>query len=156
MTHRLLAPAAAAILAGTTPALAQPPPPARPTPAVPPKAPEAVVTLENGGEIRIELFPADAPRHVDNFVKLASRGFYDGQRFHRVVPNFVVQSGGPKGSATRRAREDVPTGGPGQKHAPGTGARARGPGPDSAGRRPYPYSGATPHPGGHSPALRHA
>src|SRR3989441_5685617 len=96
MIHRLLTVAVAAILAGTTPALAQPPPPARPMPAVPKKAPEAVVTLENGGEIRIELFPVDAPRHVDNFVKLASRGFYDGQRFHRVVPNFVVQIGDPK------------------------------------------------------------
>src|SRR2546425_10325166 len=121
MTHRLLTLAAAAILAGTTPALAQPPPPARPTPAVPTKAPEAVVTLENGGEIRIELFPADAPRHVDNFVKLASRGFYDGQRFHRVVPNFVVQSGGPKGSTTPRDQPDMATGGPGHKNARGVG-----------------------------------
>src|SRR5438132_14355627 len=96
MIHRLLTLAAAAILAATTPALAQAPTGARPTPAAPAKAPEAVVTLENGGEIRIELFPADAPRHVDNFVKLARRGFYDGQRFHRVVPSFVVQVGCPK------------------------------------------------------------
>src|SRR5256712_11455711 len=107
MTHRLLTLAAAAILAGTTPALAQPPPPARPTPAVPTKAPEAAVTLENGGEIRIELFPADAPRHVDNFVKLASPGFYDGQRFHRVVPNFVVQTRGPQAKPTSLAPSDV-------------------------------------------------
>src|SRR5437867_12248020 len=101
MTHRLFTLAAAAILAGTTPALAQ--------------APEAVVTLETGGEIRIELFPADAPRHVDNFVKLASRGFYDGQRFHRVVPNFVVQIGDPKARAIELADPDLRTGGPAQK-----------------------------------------
>src|SRR2546425_12316109 len=125
MIHRLLTLAAAATLAGTRPALAQPPPPARPTPAVPTKAPEAVVTLENGGEIRIELFPADAPRHVANFVKLASRGFYDGQRFHRVVPNFVVQTGGPKARSTPRAQPDVPTGGPGQTRVPATGQSAR-------------------------------
>src|SRR5437762_11601466 len=98
MTHRLFTLAAAAILAGTTPALAQ--------------APEAVVTLENGGEIRIELFPADAPRHVDNFVKLARRGFYDGQRFHRVVPNFVAQSGDPNCGATPRARPPMRAEGP--------------------------------------------
>src|SRR5438034_9633469 len=97
MTHRLFTLAAAAILAGTTPALAQ--------------APEAVVTLENGGEIRIELFPADAPRDVDNFVKLARRGFYDGQRFHRVVPNFVAQIGAPKPSALPWPAQTMATGG---------------------------------------------
>ena len=142
MIHRLLTLAAAAILAGTTPALAQPPPPARPTPAVPTKAPEAVVTLENGGEIRIELFPADAPRHVDNFVKLASRGFYDGQRFHRVVPNFVVQIGDPKSRTSPLDHPDMGTGGPGYTISAEFGKRefvrgvvgmARGPDPNSAG-----------------------
>src|SRR5438128_11675728 len=123
MIHRLLTLAAAAILAGTTPALAQPPPPARPTPAVPTKAPEAVVTLENGGEIRIELFPADAPAHVDNFVKLARRGFYDGLRFHRVVPNFVVQVGCPKCNTTGRHDYKMPTEVPGHTHVRGTDAR---------------------------------
>src|SRR2546425_7347713 len=145
MIHRLLTLAAAAILAGTTPALAQPPPPARPTPAVPTKAPEAVVTLENGGEIRIELFPADAPRHVDNFVKLASRGFYDGQRFHRVVPNFVVQIGDPKSRTSPLDHPDMGTGGPGHTNAPGIGKREFGPGPDGPGRRPDPNSAGTPH-----------
>src|SRR5439155_88909 len=72
MTHRLLA-LAAAILAGTTPALAQAPKPAQPAPAAQAKAPEAVITLEKGGEIRIELFRTDAPGHVDNFTKLAGR-----------------------------------------------------------------------------------
>src|SRR5438128_3513558 len=137
MIHRLLTLAAAAILAGTTPALAQPPPPARPTPAVPTKAPEAVVTLENGGEIRIELFPADAPRHVDNFVKLASRGFYDGQRFHRVVPNFVVQSGCPKGKGTGRHGHTVRTDGHAQKLVRGFIARELSQRPVAAARRPY-------------------
>src|SRR5438046_9254306 len=124
MIHRLLTLAAAAILAGTTPALAQQPPPARPMPAVPTKAPEAVVTLENGGEIRIELFPADAPRHVDNFVKLASRGFYDGQRFHRVVPNFVVQIGDPKSRTLPLDAPDMGTGGPGHTIPAGSHTQA--------------------------------
>src|SRR5256712_10073778 len=138
MTHRLLTLAAAAILAGTTPALAQPPPHARPTPAVPTKAPEAVVTLENGGEIRIELFPADAPRHVDNFVKLANRGFYDGQRFHRVVPNFVVQIGDPKSRTSPLDHPDMGTGGPGYTVAAEFGQREGGPGPGCPGGGPAP------------------
>lgn len=140
MTHRLLTLAAAAILAGTPPVLAQAPPPARPTAAA--KAPEAVVTLANGGEIRLELFPADAPRHVDNFVTLARRGFYDGQRFHRVVPNFVVQIGDPKSKTTPLDDPAMGTGGPGYTVAAEFNARefvrgvvgmARGPDPNSAG-----------------------
>jgi len=45
----------------------------------------------------LELFAADAPVTVDNFATLARRGYFDGQRFHRVVPNFVVQAGDPRG-----------------------------------------------------------
>ena len=45
----------------------------------------------------MELFAADAPVTVDNFATLARRGYFDGQRFHRVVPNFVVQAGDPRG-----------------------------------------------------------
>src|SRR5437879_4559194 len=119
MNYRLLVLATAAILAGTTPALAQAPTPARPTPAAPTKASEAVVTLETGGEIRIELFPADTPRHVDNFVKLARRGFYDGQRFHRVVPNFVVQIGDPKSRTSPLVNPAISIGGQGTKVSDG-------------------------------------
>src|SRR2546429_3394436 len=144
MIHRLLTLAAAAVLAGTTPALAQPPPPARPTPAVPTKAPEAVVTLENGGEIRIELFPADAPRHVDNFVKLASRGFYDGQRFHRVVPNFVVQIGDPKSKSVPLDHPDMGTGGPGHKIPAAVNKRALVPGVVGMARGPDPHPPRSP------------
>ncbi|MBO0858326.1 MAG: peptidylprolyl isomerase [Chloracidobacterium sp.] len=49
------------------------------------------------GEIRIELFPQDAPITVDNFVTLALRDFFQGLTFHRVVPNFVIQGGDPRG-----------------------------------------------------------
>jgi peptidyl-prolyl cis-trans isomerase B (cyclophilin B) len=52
------------------------------------------------GKISIELFDADAPGTVENFVKLAKKGFYDGLAFHRVVPNFVIQGGCPKGDGT--------------------------------------------------------
>src|SRR5437667_4191581 len=122
MTHRLFTLAAAAILAGTTPALAQ--------------APEAVVTLDNGGEIRIELFPADAPRHVDNFVKLARRGFYDGQRFHRVVPNFVAQIGDPKSRTLPLDAPAMRAGGHGHTHAPESDAGELGRAAGCGGRRP--------------------
>jgi cyclophilin family peptidyl-prolyl cis-trans isomerase/HEAT repeat protein len=49
------------------------------------------------GTMELELFVADAPMTVFNFVSLARRGYFDGQRFHRVVPNFVIQAGDPRG-----------------------------------------------------------
>jgi cyclophilin family peptidyl-prolyl cis-trans isomerase len=58
----------------------------------------AVITLGNGKQIRIEFFPEDAPKTVENFVTLAKKGFYNGLGFHRVVPDFVVQGGDPAGS----------------------------------------------------------
>ena len=57
----------------------------------------AVIALEKGGEFTIEFFSGDAPKTVENFVTLAKKGFYDGLKFHRVVPGFVV--GQPPGSA---------------------------------------------------------
>jgi len=104
-----------------------------------------VITLEKGGEIRMEFYPADAPKTVENFVTLAKKGFYNGLTFHRVVPDFVVQGGCPKGNGT---------GGPGyqikaefnkQKHLRGTLAMARSQDPDSAGSQFYICYGATPH-----------
>jgi len=52
------------------------------------------------GDIRIELYPEEAPITVSNFVNLAERGYYDGVTFHRVVPNFVIQGGDPTGSGS--------------------------------------------------------
>jgi peptidyl-prolyl cis-trans isomerase B (cyclophilin B) len=105
----------------------------------------AVITLANGQQIRIEFFAEDAPKTVENFVTLARKGFYDGLTFHRVVPDFVVQGGCPKGNGT---------GGPGytikaefnkQKHVRGSVAMARSQHPDSAGSQFYITYGATPH-----------
>jgi cyclophilin family peptidyl-prolyl cis-trans isomerase/HEAT repeat protein len=56
----------------------------------------AVVKTEKG-EFTIELLPDDAPLTVDNFVQLARRGYFNGITFHRVVPNFVIQGGDPRG-----------------------------------------------------------
>lgn len=52
------------------------------------------------GTITLELFDADAPNTVKNFVDLSKAGFYDGLSFHRVIPNFMVQGGCPKGTGT--------------------------------------------------------
>jgi len=104
-----------------------------------------VITLENGAEIRMEFYPDDAPRTVENFVTLAKKGFYNGLTFHRVVPDFVVQGGCPQGTGT---------GGPGytikaefntQKHLRGSVAMARSQHPDSAGSQFYICYGPTPH-----------
>jgi cyclophilin family peptidyl-prolyl cis-trans isomerase len=54
----------------------------------------------NHGEIRLELFPEDAPKTVANFEKLAREGFYDGLTFHRVIPDFMIQGGCPRGDGT--------------------------------------------------------
>jgi peptidyl-prolyl cis-trans isomerase B (cyclophilin B) len=52
------------------------------------------------GAIEIELFPADAPKTVENFTKLAGDGFYDGVIFHRVIPDFMIQGGDPTGTGS--------------------------------------------------------
>ena len=104
-----------------------------------------VITLDNGNEIRIEFSPEDAPRTVENFVTLAKKGFYDGLTFHRVVPDFVVQGGDPKGDGTGgpgyRVKAEFNT----QKHVRGTVAMARAQDPDSAGSQFYITYGPTPH-----------
>ena len=58
----------------------------------------AVIKLQKGGEVRIDLMPKDAPQSVNNFVFLAKNRFYDGLTFHRVLPGFVAQGGDPQGS----------------------------------------------------------
>ena len=65
------------------------------------------------GQIVVELFPKDAPMTVNNFVFLARDKFYDGLKFHRVIPDFMVQGGCPQGTGT---------GGPGYKFKDEVGA----------------------------------
>jgi peptidyl-prolyl cis-trans isomerase B (cyclophilin B) len=52
------------------------------------------------GNMQVELYHDDAPLTVQNFIKLAEEGYYDGLTFHRVIPNFVIQGGCPKGTGT--------------------------------------------------------
>lgn len=91
----------------------------------------------NKGDIVFTFYADDAPQHSAAFVKLAEAGFYDGLKFHRVEPGFVVQGGDPEGNGT---------GGPGYRlkaefntrpHVRGTVAMARAASPDSAGSQFY-------------------
>lgn len=59
---------------------------------------KAILTMEEGGRIVLELDRAQAPLTTDNFVKLAQSGFYNGLIFHRVIPGFMIQGGCPDGT----------------------------------------------------------
>src|SRR5262245_55733820 len=73
--------------------------PEQPPPADPNRAYTAVFDT-SAGEIRAELFAADSPETVGNFVGLARDGFYDGTVFHRVIGDFMIQGGCPQGTGT--------------------------------------------------------
>lgn len=60
---------------------------------------KAVISTQYG-DMQVEFFEKDAPGTVDNFVRLAQSGYYDGLKFHRVIPDFVVQGGCPNGTGT--------------------------------------------------------
>ena len=68
------------------------------------KNPFITIEMENGKTIKAELYPEKAPNTVNNFISLASSGFYDGLIFHRVIYGFMIQGGDPAG---------IGTGGPG-------------------------------------------
>ena len=88
--------------------------------------PVVAMDIKNYGSIVIELYPDIAPNTVNNFISLVKSGFYDNNSFHRLVPDFVLQGGDPKGDGT---------GGPGYsiKHEKGIISMARGNDKDSAG-----------------------
>ena len=131
-----------AVLGGTVDrADAQAPPPAA-KPAEPKKGSKPVkqtaeITMEKGGVIVIEFYPADAPKTVENFVKLAKKGFYNGVTFHRREENFVIQGGDPKGNGTGGPGYTIPAEFNKQKHVRGAVAMARTQDPNSAGSQFY-------------------
>ena len=100
---------------------------------------KAIIEMENGKKMELEFYPEHAPLTVENFVKLANEGFYNGLIFHRVIYGFMIQGGDPTGTGM---------GGPGYqikgefaangvkntlKHTRGVISMARSARPDSAG-----------------------
>jgi peptidyl-prolyl cis-trans isomerase B (cyclophilin B) len=92
------------------------------------------------GDITLKFFPEVAPNHVNNFIELAKKGFYNGTTFHRVVAKFVIQGGDPNSKNPDRSSHGM--GGPGYQikaefnnkpHRRGTLSMARSTHPDSAG-----------------------
>ena len=113
--------------------------------------PIVTIKMQDGGEIKAELYPEIAPISVENFIKLAGDGFYNGLIFHRVIPGFMIQGGCPEGTGT---------GGPGYtikgefsangvqndlKHTRGVLSMARAMHPDSAGSQFFIMHETSPH-----------
>ena len=113
--------------------------------------PIITITMKNGGVIKAELYPDIAPISVENFIKLASSGFYNGLTFHRVIPGFMIQGGCPEGTGM---------GGPGYtikgefaangvvnnlKHERGVLSMARAMDPNSAGSQFFIMHETSPH-----------
>ena len=115
------------------------------------KNPEITITMENGDQIRAELYPEIAPNTVKNFISLVKKGFYDGLIFHRVIQGFMIQGGCPQGTGM---------GGPGYsikgefsqngfkndlKHSEGVLSMARAMMPNSAGSQFFIMHKSAPH-----------
>ena len=113
--------------------------------------PTAIIEMENGDVMKLELYPDIAPNTVRNFISLANKGFYDGVIFHRVIPGFMIQGGDPQG---------VGVGGPGYsikgefkangfennlKHTKGVISMARSMSPNSAGSQFFIMVADSPH-----------
>ena len=75
--------------------------------------PKKAIFETNRGTITAELYDKDAPKTVANFEKLANSGYYDGVKFHRVIPGFVVQGGDPLSRDLPEGDRRIGTGGPG-------------------------------------------
>ena len=85
------------------------------------------------GDMRLELYPQDAPRHVNNFVFLAREGFYEGVTFHRVIPGFMAQGGDPTGTGSGGPGYTIPDEVNSRQFVAGTLGMAKTSAPNSAG-----------------------
>ncbi|MBU5675369.1 peptidylprolyl isomerase [Alkaliphilus sp. MSJ-5] len=115
------------------------------------KNPIVTITMENGKQMKAELYPEIAPNTVNNFISLINKGYYNGVIFHRVIPGFMIQGGDPNGTGT---------GGPGYsikgefsgngfkndlKHTKGVLSMARTMAPNSAGSQFFVMVANSPH-----------
>ena len=92
----------------------------------------------NRGTIKAEIYTSKAPITTANFISLANSGFYNGLKFHRVEPGFVVQGGDPKGDGTGGSGKNIPLEiNPELKHVKGALAMARANDPNSASSQFY-------------------
>ncbi len=92
-----------------------------------------IVQLElETGVVTMELYPDVAPKTVESFKNLVSKGFYDGLIFHRVIPGFMAQGGDPEGTGMGNAGFKLKAEFNEKKHVRGTLAMARAQDPDSA------------------------
>jgi len=114
--------------------------------------PRAVIETKLGS-MEIRFFPDKAPKHVENFIKLAKSGLYDKTLFHRVIPGFMIQGGDPN-TKDEKDKSKYGTGDPGYKikaefndrpHARGAVSMARSQDPDSAGSQFFIVVKDTPH-----------
>lgn len=110
-----------------------------PAPNYSPSPKNRVAVIETDkGTITFELFEDNAPITTANFIKLAEKGFYDGLKFHRVVPGFVAQGGDPLGTGMGGSDEKIPLEThPQLIHTKGAVAMARSSDPDSASSQFY-------------------
>lgn len=109
------------------------------------------IEMQNGGIMSGELYEDIAPKTVENFVKLANDGFYDGLIFHRVIPGFMIQGGCPDGTGIGGPGYSIP----GEftsngfkndlKHDRGVLSMARAMNPDSAGSQFFIMTTTNPH-----------
>lgn len=108
--------------------------------AEPSKGPRAIIKTKFG-DIEVKFLPDVAPKHVENFIKLAKDGFYNGTIFHRVIPGFMIQGGDPNTKDSLK-KDTYGQGGPGYSikaefsdmpHKRGTVSMARANDPDTAG-----------------------
>jgi cyclophilin family peptidyl-prolyl cis-trans isomerase len=113
---------------------------------------DVAVLHTNLGDIVLRFFADKAPKHVENFKKLVTEGFYDGTKFHRVIPGFMIQGGDPNSKSDDRGRHG--TGGPGYqinaefndtKHVRGILSAARSSDPNSAGSQFFIMVATSPH-----------
>lgn len=111
-----------------------------------------IIEMENGKQMKLELYPEKAPLTVENFEKLVSEGFYDGLTFHRVISGFMIQGGDPKGDGTGGPEHNIKgefaaNGFPQNdiRHTRGVISMARAMSPDSAGSQFFIMHADAPH-----------
>ena len=113
--------------------------------------PIVTMELQDGGILKIELYPDIAPNTVNNFISLINKGFYDGLKFHRVIRGFMLQGGDPDGNGTGGPNYSIK----GEfsynnfpnnlKHTAGVLSMARSQNPDSAGSQFFLMHKDSPH-----------